>query len=146
MLLLSAVLPGALSAQVASHAPVLAPPEAGSALLRPTGKPLARVNGAVLTDRDLAREVLVMFPYAQQHGGNVPPGLELQIRDGASKMMIFEELVYQEAKRRKMTVPPARMARAEAEFRKQFKSPEEYRQVLQQEFHPFCHLLCSRNN
>jgi hypothetical protein len=32
-------------------------------------KPVARVNGAVLTDRDLLREMYAIFPYARQHNG-----------------------------------------------------------------------------
>jgi parvulin-like peptidyl-prolyl isomerase len=74
-----------------------------------------------------------MFPYARQHNG-VPKGMEGDIRNGAMKMIIFEELVYQEAQRRKITVSPARMQRAEAEFRKQFNSPAQYQDVLNGEF------------
>ena len=81
------------------------------------GKPVARVNGSVLTDADLVREEYAIFPYARQHNG-IPKDLAPQIRDGALKMIIFEELVYQEALRRKMTVPAAKMQRAEADFRK----------------------------
>ena len=33
------------------------------------GKPVARVNGTVLTDRDLLREMYAIFPYAKQHNG-----------------------------------------------------------------------------
>ncbi len=72
--------------------------------MRVTGKPVARVNGAVLTDRDLQREMFAIFPYARQHNGNVPQEMEPQIRKGAMQMIIFEELVYQEAQRRKITV------------------------------------------
>ena len=82
-------------------------------------KPVVRVNGSVLTDADLAREEYAIFPYAKQHNG-LPKELAPQIRDGAMKMIIFEELVYQEALRRNMTVPAAKMQRAEADFRKQF--------------------------
>ena len=96
-------------------------------------KPVARVNGAVLTDADLVREEYAIFPYARQHNG-IPKEFEKQIRDGALKMIIFEELVYQEALRRKMTVPPAKMQRAEADFRKQFATPEEYNAFLQSDF------------
>jgi hypothetical protein len=38
-------------------------------------------------------------------------------------MIIFEELVYQEAQRRKLTILPEKLNRAEAEFRKQFTVP-----------------------
>ena len=70
-------------------------------------KPVARVNGAVLTDRDLLREMYTIFPYAQQHNG-FPKAQEAAIRQGALEMIIFEELVYQEAERRKLTISPKR--------------------------------------
>ena len=112
----------ATSAQVASHAPTqLVAPQ--KTISQPTGKPVARVNGTVLTDRDLQREMFTMFPYAQQHNGNIPPEMEPQIRAGALKMIVFEELVYQDALRRKMTISPERLNRAEADFRKQFATP-----------------------
>ncbi len=122
------------SAQVASHAPTTVLQPHPSSFSQPTGRPVARVNGEVLTDRDLLREEYTIFPYARQHNGSVPQEMEPQIRGGAMQMIIFEELVYQEAQRRKLTVPPARLQGAEANFRKQFSTPEEYRQFLQEEF------------
>lgn len=134
-LVIGAVLLGsaAMSAQVASHAPtatVSAPPVS----MPPAVRPVARVNGAVLTDRDLQREIFTIFPYARQHGGAVPKELEPEIRKGALQMIIFEELVYQEAQRRKMAISPARMSRAQADFRKQFPTAEEYKSFLEIEF------------
>ncbi len=99
-----------------------------------TGKPVARVNGSVLTDRDLQREMFSIFPYARQHNGNIPQEMQPQIRNGAMQMIIFEELVYQEAQRRKITISPERLNRAEADFRKQFSSPAEYNSFVQSEF------------
>jgi hypothetical protein len=128
-LLLVALSP--VSAQmVASHttAPGSAFEQAGA---QAVGKPVARVNGAVLTDRELLREMAAIFPYARQHNGGVPKAMEAEIRTGAMKMIIFEELVYQEAVRRKMTVPPAKMERAMAAFRKQFKSQDDYKEFMQ---------------
>ncbi len=96
---------------VASHAPTLGSTPAGTAMQSPAlvpGKPVVRVNGAVLTDRDLAREIQTIFPYAQTHNG-IPKGMEPEMRKGALEMIVFEELVYQEALRRKMTVSPERM-------------------------------------
>ena len=55
------------------------------------------MNGAVLTDRDLLREMYAIFPYAKQHGGGFPKEMEPDIRRGALKMIEFEELVYQDA-------------------------------------------------
>jgi len=126
-------------AQVASHAPTVftqqpAKGQAQPSSPQPTGKPVARVNGAVLTDTDLLREEYAIFPYARQHNG-IPKDLEPQIRSGALKMLIFEELVYQEAVRQKMTVPATKMQRAEADFRKQFANPEDFNALLNSEFH-----------
>src|ERR1017187_3016903 len=121
-------------AQVASHAPTQVSAPQNTISHQPSGKPVARVNGAVLTDRDLQTEMFTMFPYARQHNGNIPPEMEPGIRNGALKMIIFEELVYQEAQRRKMTVSPERLNRAEADFRKQFATPGEYQQFLTAEF------------
>ena len=125
-------------AQVASHAPTtLTQPGAQSPATLPmtaTGKPVARVNGKVLTDSDLVREEYAIFPYARQHNG-LPRELAPQIRDGAMKMLIFEELVYQEASRTKMTISAAKMQLAEADFRKQFATPDEFNAFLQNDFH-----------
>ena len=135
-------------AQVASHAPTVFTPAPAAAAasasatvpMTTAGKPVARVNGSVLTDSDLVREEYAIFPYARQHNG-IPKDLEPQIRDGALKMIIFEELVYQEALRRKMTVPAVKMQHAEADFRKQFSTPEEYNALLESEFHGSQQLL-----
>ena len=98
----------------------------------PTGKAVARVNGTEIYDRDLLREMFTIFPYAQQHNG-FPKELEPEIRRGALQMIIFEELVYQEAKRRHMEIPAPTLAAAEAAFRKQFPSSAVYEQFLKSE-------------
>ena len=54
-------------------------------------KPVARINGAVLTEADLQREMSAMFPYAQQHGGKVPKSMEAEVRRGALQMIEFED-------------------------------------------------------
>jgi parvulin-like peptidyl-prolyl isomerase len=134
----------AAGAQVASHAPTIAaqPPVAAPAMqaLTESAKPVARVNGSVLTEADLVREEYTIFPYARQHNG-LPKDLAPQIREGALKMLIFEELVYQEALRRQMTVPAAKMQQAEADFRKQFSTPDEFNALLESEFHGSRQLL-----
>src|SRR5271170_3995640 len=138
VLLLVALSPMTTQAQqlAVSHTPSAAvtqqPP---NVMLQPTGKPVARVNGAVLTDRDLLREMYTLFPYARQHNGQVPPELAPQIRQGALQMIVFEELLYQEALRRQMTIPPAKLKAAEADFHNQFSGPDEYKQFLNSEFH-----------
>ena len=122
---------------VASHAPTAANgPTVAAPAPAPMvpGKAVARVNGAVLTDRDLMREIQAIFPYASMHNG-IPKSMEPEMRKGALDMLIFEELVYQEALRRKMTVAPEDLRRAETEFRKQFATKQEFSQVLQAEVH-----------
>ena len=122
------------NAQVASHAPTAIKTGLKTAKaptsLQVTDKPVARVNGAALTDRDLLREMYSIFPYARQHNG-FPKDLEPEIRRGALDMIIFDELVFQEAKRRQLAISPARLARAEKEFRQQFPSTDVYEQFLQ---------------
>ena len=113
-----------------SHTPVF---QAESPAMQLTGKPVVRVNGAALTDRDLAREMYAIFPYARQHNGAFPKAMEPEIRRGALEMIEFEELVYQEAVRRKMTISPARLDKAEMEFRRRFHTPDQYRMYLNAE-------------
>src|ERR1039457_412400 len=127
---------GAAPAQVASHPPITTAklPPAQVAAPIPTGKPVAKVNGPVLTDKDLLREMYAIFPYGKQHNG-FPKAQEAEIRQGALEMIIFEELVYQEALRRKMTIPAARIDQAEAAYKKTFESPEQYQQFMQTEMH-----------
>jgi parvulin-like peptidyl-prolyl isomerase len=107
---------------VSAHAPVL-----------PAPRPVARVNGAVLTDRDLLREMYTIFPYAKQHNGGFPRAMEADIRRGALKMIEFEELAYQEARRRRMTIVPERLAASEKQFRQQFGNEQQYESFLQTE-------------
>jgi PPIC-type PPIASE domain/SurA N-terminal domain len=127
VILLLSMMSANAGAQVASHAPTLTPdsggelPPAQMAAVVVNDKPVVRVNDAVLTNRDLVREMYAIFPYGQQHNG-FPKGLEPQIRKGALDMIIFEELAYQEAVRRQMVVSPERMKRAETQFKKQFPS------------------------
>jgi hypothetical protein len=81
-------------------------------------KPAVRVNEAVLTEADVVRQMYTIFPYAGQHGG-FPKPLEAEIRKGAIEMIIFEELLYQEAMRMKIPIASQRLSKAEAAFRKQ---------------------------
>ena len=129
-----------MPASASSNMPLAAAsvPNAGSSNFVPgsslqvTGKVVARVNGAELTDRDLLREMFSMFPYARQHGG-FPKGQEQEIRRGALEMIVYEELVYQEAERRKITIPAAQVNSAVAEYRDRFQSDEDYREYLKAE-------------
>jgi parvulin-like peptidyl-prolyl isomerase len=121
-------------AQVASHAssaPSKLPPAQVASPVA-TGKPVAKVNGAVLTDKDLLREMYAIFPYAKQHNG-FPKAQEAGIRQGALEMIIFEELVYQDAKRRGMTISAAKIDQGEAAYRKTFDSPQQFQLYMQTE-------------
>jgi hypothetical protein len=133
-LLLAAALPAQGQSRDA-RAANLAPASTGGSAVQPQphAKPVARVNGAVLTDVDLLREMYAIFPYAKQHNGSFPKAMEADIRRGALKMIEFEELVYQEAKRRQMTIAPERLAKAEKQFRDHFSSEQEFHEFLQME-------------
>ncbi|HUO13549.1 MAG TPA: peptidyl-prolyl cis-trans isomerase [Verrucomicrobiae bacterium] len=98
------------------------------------GTPIVKVNGAILTDRDLMREMQTIFPYSQIHNG-VPASMADDMRKGAMDMIVFEELVYQEALKEKRTIAPERLRKAEIQFRKQFPTQQEYDQVVQAEVH-----------
>jgi parvulin-like peptidyl-prolyl cis-trans isomerase-like protein/SurA-like protein len=128
-----ALLMGAAVLTVAQTKPPVATSMFTSTTMTPTGKTVARVNGTALTDHDLLREMLTIFPYARQHGGKFPESMEADIRRGALDMLEFEELVYQEAARRQRTVPSARLDMAMKTFRQQFNSPEEYSSYLKSE-------------
>ena len=130
-----------VSAQVTSHKPTVFKNAPASGSQQSTEAAVARVNGAVLTRADLVREEYAIFPYAKQHNGGIPKEFEKQIRDGALKMIIFEELVYQEAVRRKVAIAPGRMQKAQADFRKQFTSPQEFNKFLQSDFNGSRQLL-----
>ena len=79
----------AASAQVAGHTPTAQP---ATAIVAPSGLPVVRVNGAVLTDRDLVREMLNVFPYAKQHGGKFPKDSEPEIRKAALRKRVGKAL------------------------------------------------------
>jgi hypothetical protein len=96
-----------------------------------TTNPAVRVNGAVLTEADVVREMYMIFPYASQHGG-FPKSMEADIRKGAINMIIFEELLYQEARRMHIPIPPEQLTGAEAAFRRQL-APIAYEQFLRTE-------------
>jgi len=114
---------------VLSHASTASnpPPNAVSANL----KPAVRVNGAVLTEADVVREMYTIFPYASQHGG-FPKALEADIRKGAIEMIVFEELLYQESRRLKVPIATEQLSKAESEFRTQLGSSA-YEQFLHTE-------------
>jgi parvulin-like peptidyl-prolyl isomerase len=120
----------AASGQVASHAPSVKAANVAQAASVPAPRPVVRVNGTVLTDRDLLREMMNVFPYAKQHGGHFPKDSEPEIRKIALRNIEFEELTYQAAVKRGMTIPAAKLERAMKDFRSQFDSEAEFQSYL----------------
>lgn len=114
---------------VASHPPT-------KALGAPTmdfDKPVARVNSTVLTERDLLREMYAIFPYARQHDG-FPKAQEAQIRKGALDMILFEELLYQEALKRNVPITAQSVSSGLRSYKEQFSSPDQYKAYLANEY------------
>ncbi len=126
--LMVAALLASAPAQVASHASTAVTQKAAPKAV----KTVAKVNGVVLTDRDLLQEMYAIFPYARQHNG-FPKAMEGDIRKGAMQMIVFDELVYQEARRQNVALPTGAMDRALYSFRKQFSSRQEYQAYLKKE-------------
>jgi parvulin-like peptidyl-prolyl isomerase len=125
-----AILPLAAALMFAQAVPTPAKQTSGSPIPAPSGKIVAKVNGAPLTDRDLLRQMLTEFPYAKQHGGKFPAEFEKDIRRNSLNTIELEELVYQEAQRRKLTVPPAKLAAAVRDFKKQFTTTSDFKNYL----------------
>ena len=148
LLVLATVITAAAQLAV-SHSPATTSNASSEVAIPSTaGKPVARVNGTVLTDRDLLREMYTIFPYARQHNNGFPKAMEADIRAGALKMIVFEELVYQEAMRRRLVVPPAKLERAVRDFKKQFSSSDEFNEFLKAECggsHKVMHARISRS-
>ncbi len=99
---------------------------------QPSAKPAVRVNGVVLTEFDVVREMYTIFPYGQQHNG-FPKELAPEIRKGAVDMLVFEELLFQQAQKQNITMSPAELDKAMAAFRKQFRSASAYQAYLNDE-------------
>jgi hypothetical protein len=121
-------LAAAAPAQVASHASTVKTPIAAPG----PDQPVAKVNGTVLTQRDLLREMYTIFPYARVHNG-FPKDQEAQIRKGALDMIVFEELVYQEALKRKTPITAQTVSSGLRSYKQQFSSAEQYQAYLADE-------------
>ena len=122
-------------AQVTSQTPTSLSANAATTVVTavPVARSVVRVNGTVLTDRDLVREMMNVFPYAKQHGGRFPKDSEAQIRQTAMKNIEFEELAYQSAVKRGMSVSVAKLDKAMKDFRAQFDSEAQYQEYLRVE-------------
>lgn len=116
---------------VSSHAPT--DPATASTALPPTGV-VGRVNGVPLTQADLDEQEQHLFPYFRQHGGRIPPGAEPDIRKMAMHTIVLNELLYQEARRRGMKLPEAKIAKGLQEIRQNFPSPQAYQAEVSKKY------------
>lgn len=109
---------------VSSHAPaVSSSPVAGATA---QAKPVIRVNGVVITQRDLNEQMQRLFPYYAIHGGAVPEKYKPEIHDKAVQQLINDELMYQAAKKLGMVVPPATMTKLMSQARERFPTQQQY--------------------
>jgi len=101
---------------------------------KPANSVVARVNGSEITQRDLQREMQRLFPFAGMHGGRVPGEYGAEVRRRALDQIVFEELVFQEAKRRKMVVPASEFNDILNQAKGRFRSKTEYGAYAVQEY------------
>jgi len=100
-----------LAAQLASsHVPTTSVSSVG-AVAAPApavdpGRVAVRVNGVAITEDDIQEQMQRLFPYYSMHGGKVPDQYQPEIRQRAINEIVLDELTYQEAKRRGLTVAP----------------------------------------
>lgn len=99
-----------------------------------TARVVARVNGAALTERDLHLEMERQFPFYRVHGGRVPAHLEPEIRKKALGRIIFEELLFQEARRRNIEISPQQVEIRINQGRQKFTSKAEFDRVISEQF------------
>lgn len=135
MLIFAATTAITTQAQMASHGTANSGANAATTVVTagPVARPVVKVNGTVLTDRDLVREMMNVFPYAKQHGGRFPKDSETKIRQTAIKNIEFEELAYQAAVKRGVAVSPVKLEKAIKDFRAQFESEAQYQEFLKLE-------------
>jgi|GEM_PF-5167951 len=95
---------------------------------------IARVNGVALTEAQLDQEMQRLFPYYAIHGGRVPAGAEADIRQKAVHELVLHELVYQEALRRNLQVPPLKWQKRLQKIRQGFPSRQAYEAAAIKQF------------
>jgi parvulin-like peptidyl-prolyl isomerase len=96
--------------------------------------PVARVNDVVLTEAQLDREIQRLFPYFTIHGGHLPTGTEAELRKKAEHDLVLHELVYQEARRRGLQVPPATWQKRLSAVRQQVPSRSAFQAAAKREY------------
>jgi len=123
------------AAQMASsHAPTIPPTTPAPATMPDLNTPVVKVNGTVLTERDLREQMQRIFPYYSIHGGKIPDKYLPEIRQKAMDRIVAEELIYQEAKRRGMKVAPDVMAKVFRTAKARFPSAQAYQDYGKQAY------------
>ena len=93
---------------------------------------VAKVNGAVFTQKDLEAEVDRLIPQATFHR-NVPQEKRKFYYDKAIEALVNRELQYQDAVAKGMEIDKEKVNAQMEKIRKKFKSPEEYKAALEKE-------------
>ncbi len=122
-----------LAAQMAvSHAPTAAaaPAAAPAPAVNPDSpemkKPVARVNGVAITAFDLMEQTQRIFPSYQMHGGKVPEKYQAEIHQKAIDQLIADELIYQNAKVKGITISPEETQKTIRSAKKRFPTLKAY--------------------
>lgn len=95
---------------------------------------VARVNGVALTQAELNAAIERVFPYYQVHGGRVPASAESEIRSKAMDKLILNQLLAQEATRRKLQVNEVELSKGLKEVRDGFASRQAYESAVAKQF------------
>ncbi|MCL5287229.1 MAG: peptidyl-prolyl cis-trans isomerase [Acidobacteria bacterium] len=132
-LALTAALCGGVTVS-AQNVPLVPAHRTASSANPPAVSVVARVNGAALSQRDLQHEMQSLFPYSEVHKGRVPGQYAADVRRKALQQIIFDELVHQEALRRKMTVSTAIFSDILKQAKSRFPSQAEYESYAAQEY------------
>jgi len=106
----------------------------GGAPAQAPESPVARVNGATLTEAQLNQEVQRLFPYYAIHGGRVPAGAEADLRKKAMHDLVLHELVYQEARRRHLAVPPEKWQKRLSKIQRRYPTRQAYEEAAIKQF------------
>ncbi len=95
---------------------------------------VARVNGVVLTQAELNVAIERVFPYYQVHGGRVPASAESEIRAKAMDKLVLNELLAQEANRRRLHANEVELRKGLKEVREDFSSRRAYESAVTKQF------------
>jgi hypothetical protein len=114
---------------VPSHAPGPKAPRPGAA-----ASVVARVNGVAVTETAVQREMQKLFPFAGVHGNRIPGNYSVEIRRQAIQQAVWEELLHQEALRRKLVAPAAMLKDLLSQAQGRFPSRAAYEAYATREF------------